>query len=975
MLSSTNAHTSKRKLTKSPPRDVNNRLFKSEMRRDEAESKLSEWMNVARELQDIVRQQQFQIMSHTTSRNGDRSHSNEHENTPHSPHIAQLQQLVRTVRAELNKTIDNEPPSNSTATSAPRTHHPAAPSKSTTATTTASADIDAACLQAEIQTLRHKVLYLQQQQHCPSLSAFASSEEASRVQACTRNALMDAEMDLQKATSEIASLRQRMVEHEALHQAHAVELASSQKETEHAKERVEMAEERVKAILQEKAEAAAKIEQLTAEIGSLQSMCTQKDARVEAALQSVQHVNNQLAEAQCKATAAEASEALERSKRSAIESSMARLQSEVLSLESQLADVTRRSKSEAAAYAAQLEAFDEELAKCQQEARTARREADAAREDRATLQQAHATAVAQAKTVQERLMDAEAEREAAVRRAVHAEKDAADAVATASQRGAALDAEKMLRHETELRGMKEVLDRVAASAQAKDAALEHMKARFSEAQAAWEQKREQMAEQLDAYDHRVKMVQADAAEEVQLWQAELVKAKEMYESRLASLMPVKLDIQVQDASSFMEETAKIEEQYKASLVASITEEQKEHAAALHALEEAHMAALQQAREDARREALAEFAHAPPSPPWEGATAVRRKWEEAETEAASLREEVAVLKQSLADHRSRVRSSESELLSAQSKASQLNSAIQKLQNKCKKYKEELSSTKEKLKRMEESNRALQNRVEVAEEKSSALRTELSDAQDEVEALLTARLQALSRPSSEVDPTEDAGDYAADDQDLEYEEGEEDGIEEEIVTRHHHQDIDVQQHAAQEQQRSDSYHQQQHPQPYQPHDMLYYRDENTAVPQRYSHGHEHQLQPNTPREGLVIEQPRRKPGRKSPLKKLANLLRGRKANAAADKPTNRGGRYSNAGDVIFDDGDHAVDHAPLSSSMMMLSRSSSGVASQLGRGPDGRIEWRPNAVAGEGTLMMQELDNEGGWRGNELYRASYDDDLEY
>jgi len=129
-------------------------------------------------------------------------------------------------------------------------------------------------------------------------------------------------------------------------------------------------------------------------------------------------------------------------------------------------------------------------------------------------------------------------------------------------------------------------------------------------------------------------------------------------------------------------------------------------------------------------------------------------EASEAEAAALREEVCVMRERAHEAQTRLKVAETELLAAQGNAARLNSAVEKLQQKCKHYKEELREVRGEVAEARHISERCALRAEAAEAEVAAARTELADAQDEVEALLTARLQHLSRCPSEVDPGEAA-----------------------------------------------------------------------------------------------------------------------------------------------------------------------------------------------------------------------------
>lgn len=918
-------------------------------------------MKVANELQEVVQQQQRELdAAALRSQSGTKAPLTQTAGPSPpsvSPHIAQLQSLVQTVRAELDR------PRSSGSTGSQGPGHAAPP------------DSDAARLQSEIHALKQQITQLQQHEQTQRRSARTEAHrEASANVESIRAALLDAEMELQKATSEAASLRVKVAEGESAKKAQERELAATQAELQAAVVRADAAEALAAEANSHRDEAMRRANAAAAEVGKLQASCSQKDAAMQAAKQAAERASTHLAEAEAKAAAAEAAAAIEQSKRGSLEATVARLQSEILSLEGELAEATRRGKAEVHAFAAQSEALQEELLAAQREARVAKRQAEAAQDQIDSLHQAHAVAVASAKALQEKSLGLETEREAAERRAAHAEAKAAAATAAAAQQDAA--AELKARHENEIKALKEVLDRVAAAAQQKDAAMHCAQAELAAAVASFGQERAALQAAAAEAEQRLLATQVAAAAEAKQWAAHIEEARQ---AAARAEPPLKLQISVQEPREWQEgdpipsalqrwadkRVETIRDHLQRDLDAAqeaLRTERREHMAAVHDLEEAHTAAvhalqarhaeeLEHAIDEAAAAAMAEVAaaegQASPEPKWLGATAVRRGLEAAEAEAGALREEITILTTRGAEAQARLRAAETELLAAQDNAARLNSAVGKLQARCTKYKEELAATKAELAQANEAARSAAQRAESAEAEKAAAHAELADAQDEVEALLTARLETLSRAPSEADPCEPPLASAGGEYHLEGLEGLPRG--DPFDAYYDEPQVEIAERAAESLPldgplgmgsmsfsgtgRIESFSSQGR---LRAHVVASYPDASAV---------------STPRDE-VPDPMFEKPARKSPLKKLAALLRGKKARQPA-----------------------------LPKSEPAAAVVSGPVSRTLRRGEDGSVHWMPNGVASqrhEGSLhggRMQQASGNGKWRENDLYVEHSAGDLEY
>jgi len=771
-------------------------------------------MKVASELQEVVQQQQRQLDSTlrcsgtTTTASQQQALNPDKSKFTTSAQVSQLQNLVHSVRQELQR-----------VSAVPQT-------LATTAPTTATNDnhnAETMRLQSEVQSLRRQLQNMQQSQRGKltvqqeEAAALSAQVEVHRRAADTargdhehlRSALLDAEMELQKHKEEVCVLKQKLGDQETRIQSQAKQLTATSIEIEQEKIRAVEAEHQVESLSKDKAEAIQLAGDATSEAGRLEIEGAHLQAQLQAAQQAAEQAQASAAAAEARAVAAETGVASEHCKRGSLEGEVARMQSEILSLEATITELQRRGKAETRSLSAQMEALQEELLAAQQNSRVSRREADSFKSQVENLTRAHAVAVAAAKDAREKLLGLEAEVEAAQRRATHAEAQVASSLAAAAERNDAAESEAKIRSETEVKALKEVLDRVATAAQQKDSALQFAQTEVAALRAKCAALRSSTAQA----EQKLLETQASAADEFKEYDSQIKAAFEavaaaQHAAEIAAA-PVKLALAVQPVPEwkhgdpipsplqrrFDAQVHEIREEHAVELATAVEEalvlEGREHAAAVKLLEEAHMANFeelkqqQQDEEQQRKQqtywasqqqqqqqflnggagliaeasvATTEGSCDPASPEraqlWQGgASEFRRAREAAEAEAAAFRDEVRYLRDRGVETQSRLRAAETELLAAQDHAARLNSTVTKLEKKAKKLKEELDEANEARDEAEEETQSLRVRVKQAEHTAATAKAELGETQEELEMMLTARITALSRPASEVDPEEE------------------------------------------------------------------------------------------------------------------------------------------------------------------------------------------------------------------------------
>ncbi len=753
---------------------------------------------MASELQEVVQQQQRQLDSSLRRSGGPAGNQNNNATSKFtsSAQVSQLQNLVQSVRHELERV--SVAPTNSTALAAP-----------------AATSADTMRLQSEIQSLRRQLQTVQQSQRGKltvqqeEAAALSAQVEAHRRAADAargdhehlRSALLDAEMELQKHKEEVCVLKQRLGDQESQLQSQAKQLAANAVEIEREKTRAAEAELQVESLSKDKAEAIQLAGDATSEAGRLEIEGAHQQAQLQAAQRAAEQAQASAAAAEARAVAAETGIASERCKRGSLETEVARMQSEILSLETALAETQRRGKADVASLNAQLEALQEELLSAQQTGRVARREADSFKSQVDTLMHAHATAVAAAKDAQEKLLGLEAEVEVAHRRATQAEEQVASSLAAAAERNDVAEMEAKIRNETEIKALKEVLDRVATAAQQKDSALQFAQAEV----AAMRSECAALQESTFQAEQKLLETQAAAALEFKEYDTQIKAAFEAVAvaqfAAETAVAPVNLSLAVQPVPEWKHGDpipsplqrrfdAQIQEiraehavEMATAVEGALVVERREHAAAVRMLEEAHMADFEDLKERHMQEqeerqqlvqeqqqfvrgvgtglaaeaSIATTESDPASPEqargWHGsASEFRRAREAAEAEATALRDEVRYLRERGAETQSRLRAAETELLAAQDQAARLNSVVTKLENKVKKLNDELDEANEARDEIEEEAQGLRIRVKQAEYTAATAKAELGETQEELEMMLTARITQLSRPASEVDPEE-------------------------------------------------------------------------------------------------------------------------------------------------------------------------------------------------------------------------------
>lgn len=530
-----------------------------------------------------------------------------------------------------------------------------------------------------------------------------------------RAALLNAEMDVQRTNSEAKTLRLRLQEAEDMVQSLEQKLVGAQTEVQEAVRRAEQAESRAKMVEKDKEDALKLATDATEEAGRLHAACCAKDTKILAAQRLAERASTEQAAAEAKAASAEAAVAMERSNRASKETEVVRAHAEIQSLKAALEDSHKKARMDASSYAAQLDALHEQLAHAQHDARTARQELQAMAARVHSMEEAHSLSQKTIQSVQERLREKVEEAEAAIGRAEAAEKEAEELKTLQQDVETALGTVET--KDLEIAALKEVLDRVSYAAQSKDAQLQQLMGQ-----------RDMLTHEIEALQRQIHDVQAAAADECRKWELELCRFKRAVEQgrELSVGPPIKLEIKVVDKNEEMQKalTRLHEAEMKAvrdQLEQLLAEEKKEHRQAVGALEEAHMAALRSAR----------------------AAAVLPLQEEIER----LEKQVTTVDSQYQDAQKRIRAVESELLAVQDQAAKFNAAMGKLEMRCAMYKEDLEGSRLEIKALEDRIRLLETEKAAVESELQTVQRDLQLAQDEIETLLTARLEDL-RVSEEV-----------------------------------------------------------------------------------------------------------------------------------------------------------------------------------------------------------------------------------
>jgi chromosome segregation ATPase len=677
------------------------KLLRTELARDQAEAKLREWKNVARELQEVIQQQQQQmdtLFRRKPARDrGDLGQPSHLHNRPPSSHntssggpgshVAQLQDLVKLVRTELesnNCTSDRSTP-----------QLPPLADKSSPG--------EAVRLQTEIAALRRQLTTAQLSQRSvveqqrEEIAALAEQLKASQADHDrVRAALQDAEMEIQSALTERARLRGELEAADAARCEGAKEISVLQEELGRTKAALETEKACVAAANGGRDEALALANEATTEMEKLHKALESSKRSEEAMKIAAQQAGAEISATEARVKSLEATLAVEKSKRSGFEALVGDLQGQLLGVQGEANQVARRAQVSAAESRRREEALHQELERAHEERLTARKQADALQRQVDSLRGAQSNAKAEIDALHNTLTDVQTERNEAVRRA---EQMASELQAKTTSLAA--EAEAKLQRETG--ALKEVLCRVSASAQQRDVELGTAQKRLQEAMHAVADLTRQLEEH-----------QIAANAEFKKYEAQLALEREKHEGP-----PVELQIMVQEPSDQI-------------VRAAVLEERRGHVEAVAALEEAHRCRLEaiQAEHEAEIRELNSMV-----------VELRQQNASAEKEEEST---------------ARLRAAESELLSAQSQAAHLNSVIDKLRKKDKQRKEELVAAKaaneegqEELMHAMQRIEDLEQRLEHAKSVAATAQADLVDAQDEVEALLTARLRDLSRAPSEVD----------------------------------------------------------------------------------------------------------------------------------------------------------------------------------------------------------------------------------
>ena len=448
------------------------------------------------------------------------------------------------------------------------------------------------------------------------------------------------------------------------------------------------------------------------EFEQLQSSFDRDSQKIRKLKETVDESNARLSEAEQRVIVSDSNLQTEKSRRLELEQRLLKSNEEISNLETQLKCVSNRFEAEKSRFHMEFDALQEEITRSHQEVRQEQARVEKLQNLLEKASNARKDSEACRSSLQRSLDEAHAQCQAVTHRAERAEELAAEA--TAENRRLKSRYENGLDKETEIRALKEVLNTVTATAQAKDTELQRVTSAFNQQKEEWSFERLRHENDVAALQQRMEKMSKTHENQLNVLQNRMRELQTFYDTS----KPVSLKIVVQDSGwhpgQVTPDALKRREATRIrDAVNNVTEkinqeiylERKEHMEALRELETSHAAQL------------------------------GRIVEEIEDRSSQNEQET----------RHKLRLAEEELLSSQEKIAQLNAIVDKLKAKCSKYKEEAYGS---------SKRAL-----VAEKESEEIRqqmnkakTELAEAQDEVEALLTARVEALSRANSVCDPEE-------------------------------------------------------------------------------------------------------------------------------------------------------------------------------------------------------------------------------
>lgn len=655
---------------------VSSRLYRLELAKDEAETKLSEWVKVATELQEIIQEQQNQIENlrrrqnilqppDSTSLGDDAVSKSVSEmlmarrptsgksfidgNGNRGSQVSHLKELVKSVRLELNKSDSSKAIEQQQRTS------------------------DAGRLQSEIGALRRQLASLQQCQRSDLeekqeelLHLQRQFEEAQKKEEEMRYQLKKKDTENQELSADVVQLQKDLEKIQLSKGKAEHDLDLLRNNLIELQQELETQSTSIKKLKQEKDDAltiandaAIELQKLQAQLeGSLKFQNSMKNA--------AERSGAEIADLESKIRSLETSLSVERTRRANAEASINDLNIQLASAQQEAKYRAKNSKKVTAEMNNRIESLEEELQKSRSAEVDARNEVEKLLLETESLRSTNRAFKGTLDEIRSKLRATIVERDDALRQAalveLNSEEKASELIATLKDD-----------YEKEIKALKEVISRITASAQEKGSEVIALRKQLDD-----------MGCQLES---KATEAEADSAN----YAAAIEKLKKEWK-------PVDLQIHVEDLSNNLEK--------------ELAAERQGHIAAVKALEEAH-------EDEINR--------------------LKQKLNENMERMKSIEPELEKL--------SRLHAVETELLNAQSQAANLNAVVEKLRKKHAEKKEELESEKARSENAEKLVQEYIKRAENAEKAAEDARAELLDAQDEIEALLKAKIQDLSRAPSE------------------------------------------------------------------------------------------------------------------------------------------------------------------------------------------------------------------------------------
>eukprot|EP00890_Picochlorum_soloecismus_P006669 jgi/Picsp_1/827/NSC_04315-R2_u-box domain-containing protein len=458
--------------------------------------------------------------------------------------------------------------------------------------------------------------------------------------------------------------------------------------------------------------ASQRLKEYQEEFEQLQSSLDRDSQKIRKLKETVDESNARLSEAEQRVIVSAGNLQTEKSRRLELEQRILKSNEEISNLETQLKCATNMFEAEKSRFHLEFDTLQEEITRSHQEVRQEQTRAEKLESLLEKSSNARKDSEIYRSSLQRSLDEAHAQIEAVTYRAERAEELAAEA--TAENRRLKSRYDNGLDKETEICALREVLNTVTATAQAKDIELQRVASAFSQLKEEWSSERLCHQNELTALQYKKTELSKMYENKLKTLQNRVRELQTFYDTS----KPVSLEIVVQDSgwhpgqvtpdAMRRREAARIRDAVNRAtdkINQEIHLERKEHMEALRELETSHAAQL------------------------------GRIVEEIEDRSSQSEQEA----------RHKLCLAEEELLSSQEKIAQLNAIVDKLKAKCSKYKEEAYGS---------SRRALvaEKESEEIKQQMNKAKTELAEAQDEVEALLTARVEALSRANSVCDPEE-------------------------------------------------------------------------------------------------------------------------------------------------------------------------------------------------------------------------------